>query len=149
PLAPFTLLLGPNGSGKSTVLSALETIANRDNLDTRKVASVGASLGGEHPVQVRLEWAEGPVRVTVASWNLNNPLTLKHSPGSGGLLPPPRLATVDEQLRSIRVCSLDSGSIALPTHIGPDVLLARNGANLAGVLDQLRDDHEERFVALN
>jgi predicted ATPase len=149
PLAPFTLLLGPNGSGKSTVLSALETIANRNGLDTRKVASVGASLGGEQPVRVRLDWVEGPVLCSIASWDLSNALNLQHFPVSGGSLPHPEITRAEDQLRSIRVYSLDSGSIALPTHIGPDVLLARNGTNLAGVLDQLRDDHEERFVALN
>jgi predicted ATPase len=149
PLSPFTLLLGPNGSGKSTVLQSLETIANRGALDIRKVASVGANLGGDHPVQVLLDWAEGPAAVSVASWNLTNSQTLQHHGVTGGELPSAKTTLIENQLRSMSVYSLDAWAIAHPTQVGPNVQLDRNGSGLAGVLDQLRDDHEARFIALN
>jgi predicted ATPase len=48
-----------------------------------------------------------------------------------------------------RIFSLDANAIAQRVHLQPKLELAHTGANLAGVLDRLRDENPERFEALN
>jgi predicted ATPase len=48
-----------------------------------------------------------------------------------------------------RFYSLDEAAIAASVTLQPQIELADSGANLAGVLDRLRDQHPERFEALN
>jgi predicted ATPase len=52
-------------------------------------------------------------------------------------------------LQRARLFSLDANAIAKPVHLEPNMELAPTGANLAGVLDRLRDENPERFEALN
>jgi predicted ATPase len=152
PLSPFTLLLGPNGSGKSSVLQALEAIASSSNLDVRAVASAGAALDVGDPIRVVLKWAH-PAAIThiIASWDKDNRFKLDYIPSPGVVFDATAAerSTLWERLRSMRVYAFDANSIANPVQIGPNVQLERNGAGLAGVLDQMRDEDENRFDALN
>jgi predicted ATPase len=52
------------------------------------------------------------------------------------------------QLARTRVFSLDAEYIAGPTQLRPGLELRSDGANLAGILTQLRDREPERFEAL-
>jgi len=52
-------------------------------------------------------------------------------------------------LRNARLFSLEANAIAAPIQLAPLMELAHNGANLAGVLDRLRDQNPERFEAVN
>jgi len=54
-----------------------------------------------------------------------------------------------EALARARFFSLDAIAIAAPVNLVPHMELAHHGANLAGVLDGLRDKNPERFEALN
>jgi predicted ATPase len=56
---------------------------------------------------------------------------------------------LNADLGRIRVYSFDARAIAAPSRISPGIELQPDGANLAGVLDQLDDQGRERFDALN
>jgi predicted ATPase len=139
PLRPFTVLVGPNGSGKSTVmrvLSALGAAAQGKSVDLRGVLSVGA----EQNVSLQVDWEGSEDGAVLAlAW-----------------LPPRSLTDVlqsHSQLRSflerVRVYALDEKAIVSPVQLQPHVELAGDGANLAGVLDRIRDQSPEAFEALN
>jgi predicted ATPase len=59
------------------------------------------------------------------------------------------LGGLTQALKGARVFSLDANAIATPIQLQPSMELDPNGANLAGVLDRLRDQNPERFEALN
>jgi predicted ATPase len=58
-------------------------------------------------------------------------------------------ASPQAALNSARSFSLDAVAIAAPVVLKPYLELEHNGANLAGVLDQLRDQNPERFEEIN
>src|SRR5439155_15375729 len=67
-------------------------------------------------------------------------------------VPPTGLKQVAKAQRAIgdvRLYSLEAAAIAQPVVLRPQIDLAHNGANLAVVLDLLRDQNPERFEALN
>ncbi|MGD2108713.1 MAG: AAA family ATPase [Phycisphaerae bacterium] len=56
---------------------------------------------------------------------------------------------LDELLATFRVYALDAAAIGYRVALSPQMTLDENGGKLAGVLDRLRDEHPERFEALN
>jgi len=154
PLTRLTLLVGPNGSGKSTVFQALlwlgRGISSHD-FQPLATASVRAS-SGEAKVSVTVSWAE----------NLHGCQTSKHI-GRGGDRAERKSVDVctgdepsAEQSRKInnlcsgvRVYALNAAAIAKAVQLAPEMRMGADGEGLAGVLDRLRDEHPERFEALN
>lgn len=158
PLAPFTLLLGPNGSGKTTVLQALQA-----------VATTAAGHGGiqrQNPAQVVLSWPsllsvtaadrQAPVEVKlrmrleqliVASfqWHPNGHTTLQFTFETGDPVPQPQGPA--SWLGRMQIFALESSAVAYPypVNAGP---LQPNGAGLSAVLDDLKDNHPERWELL-
>jgi predicted ATPase len=138
PLNRFTLIVGPNGSGKSTALNAFLALSNVNLLVGNRSAGVPEHL----PVILVANWKESgvPAFTARAEWS-------PHGGGRGtysGNSPKFQIA-----LNRTRFYSLDATAIAAPVILQPHIELAHTGANLAGVLDRLRDQHPERFEALN
>lgn len=144
PLSRFTLIVGPNGSGKSTallgVLALGRGIGNFEQLRT-------AGLRDSEQVTISAKWQEP-----------DNGYVLKKSWSRGGgsqeMRPTPDNTRRAEHqvyttLAQARIFSLDANAIAHDVQLQPNIELGANGSNLAVVLDQLRDQHPERFDALN
>ena len=141
PLSRFTLIVGPNGSGKTSALTAFFALQNSNLLSQNRTAGIS----DQQPVRMVANWKTkrpGLGNATVISeWGKNMGA---RGPIIDGYVEEPRLA-----LQRARFYSLDAVAIANPVHLQPYIELAHNGANLAGVLDRLRDEHPERFEALN
>jgi predicted ATPase len=153
PLSRFTLIVGPNGSGKSTALNALLALANPAAFNSQQIRSVGIQNGlSMAKVNLQAVWrAEmNDYRVAV-EWSSDNSVSgtsfeiiRTHGQTHFNLWQQPQQA-----LNRTRFYSLDAAAIATPVHLQPHVEMAHSGANLAGVLDRLRDQNPERFEALN
>src|SRR6266849_9838345 len=151
-LRPFNLIVGPNGSGKSTVFQALEaasrlqldvSIGNND-FDRFITAGVKSS-----EIIVTMGWTtDSAVRATTARWVRYNASLGVAESRTGQVF----RANAEIQASSfhdrIRVYALEPNAIAAAVQLQPNMELDRNGRNLAGVLDRLRDSDEGAFDAL-
>lgn len=148
PLGRFTLIVGPNGSGKSTALEALQPVT--DSLLSSRIATVGLQQNGNASVEVVVHWGPPYERImTRISWNLADGYSRHHE-----ALPETQLAQkvkmdLSMNLARIRIYSLEAAVIAGSVTLVPQMELAGNGGNFAGVLDRLRDQEPERFESLN
>jgi predicted ATPase len=141
PLSRFTLIVGPNGSGKTTALKAFQVLQNPNFLTGNRTAGIS----DDHPVQLLATWKSedphiGDSKVS-SHWGKNMG---SWGPEFGG-----RAEQAQMALYRSRIFSLEADAIAMPVHLQPNRELGANGANLAGVLDRLRDQRPERFEALN
>jgi len=142
-LGPFTLLIGPNGSGKSTVLQALLWMADRAGNPT---PTVGVAPEGKAHIKVVVEWDE-PNRVSCERGVRNNSRYWKVLPGPG--ITPETLDSLVKDLRRTRGYAFQGQKIAAQVQLQQNMEMGADGFGLACVLDRLRDQHPERFEALN
>ncbi|GIW79028.1 MAG: hypothetical protein KatS3mg105_0835 [Gemmatales bacterium] len=154
PLAPFTLLLGPNGSGKSSVLQALCAIAgivnnSPDNqLNRTSLLSVSAENRNEAvELRLTLRLKSQPIIATF-QWERSRPpvCSLQHDNGKeihGELSDLAR-----NWLGRMQVFSLDYCAIAQPVPVNAEAGLQANGRGLSAVLDDLKDNHPEKWESL-
>jgi predicted ATPase len=169
PLTPFTLLLGPNGAGKTSVLQALHGIAAI--VAPTQAAQIGGqaqlpmtwpslvsvtSESQDSQVEIKLRLRlEGQVGFAVFQWRKPAQLEIQFLDENGnpfnasgaGPVPP-----FDQVMRSwlsrMQTYALDPFSVALPVPVGSGVSLQSNGSGLAAVLDDLKDNHPERWDTL-
>ena len=146
PLGKFTLLIGPNGSGKSTAISAFrKALTSEPSGPSQLIASASAPPGQD--VTVEVQWGE-PYRATLtARWTANGPVG--HSINAPGGATGPLVQALRDELSRVRVYSFDATHLAATVQSQPEMALGETGMGLAGVLDRLRDQHPERFDALN
>jgi predicted ATPase len=157
PLAPFTLLLGPNGSGKTTVLQALRFVAdlaaqqddgagnfNQDPGHCARLRTI--TVEGESPVEVKLRLRlDDQVVIATFRWHPNGRVTRQFKNEDGiPVIPPVRPL---QWLKRMQTYSLDPAIIALP-HMVSSQPLQPQGAGLAAVLDDLKDNHPDRWEML-
>ena len=150
PLSPFTLIVGPNGSGKSTVLDSLREFqrvainAVNQNNSRQKISQPLASIHGSQKngdTRCSFEYMspnDGASTFTLRSvgpdWNYENE----------------GLSTQNLQdANKLRVFEFDPKKMAGPDVLMPHQKLQPDGSGLAGTLDALRDEDEERFDELN
>ncbi len=156
PLSRFTVLVGPNGSGKTTVLQALQAVGRQTHLDPSRFGTVD----GDHSTDITivLHWVSGNkgyVRLGSkfrTSYHASEERPgVQHLDEEGRGIPDAdvRAKTAASKLKRLRLYSLDANALAAPTILRPNLELGDNGANLAGVLDQLQGRAPERFDALN
>jgi predicted ATPase len=165
PLAPFTLLLGPNGSGKTTVLQALRNIANlaaNPSAHELQVAAYYAAQTGMSrfsllsvtaedrnavvEIKLRLRLKERAIIATF-HWHPDEQLTMQFNYEDGTALQQAEAMFPLDWLGRIQTYALDPSAIAPPSPVnsGP---LQPNGAGLAAVLDDLKDNYPERWEGL-
>ena len=147
PLGKFTLLIGPNGSGKSTAISAFRKAVNLEpGGPSQLIASAGSRMGEQ--VEIVVEWGEPRSGVALTTrWNNAGPVGPVVTGPAGSTDELTRFAI--GELRRVRVYSFDATHLAAPVQSQPDIEIGETGGGLAGVLDRLRDQHPERFEALN
>lgn len=130
PLERFTLLVGPNGSGKSSVFRALRYISQGQAHGLRSEQTIGQSL---------------PVVLTVGFSGDSNPTRLN---GKTGRIDG-NIGAISSLSSGLRVFSFDDRKIAEPAQPESMAEMREDGANLAAVLDRIKDQDEERWEALN
>jgi predicted ATPase len=162
PLSPFTLLLGPNGSGKSTVLQALQDIAaiaaqsgamGRWAVRASSTWSSLRSVSAEEPeatvqVQIRFQHKKH-FYLGKFEWepHQDREAHAEVIPADGSALDAASALRLWKWLSRIQTYALDAKEIAQPAHVSGESLPA-NGSGLAAVLDDLKDNHPERWEAL-
>ncbi len=159
PLAPFTLLLGPNGSGKTSVLQAIQGIATSAARVTGPSRAPGADWSGfSHSASLSHPDAAVEIKLQLQLRNQMLAAAFAWPPGAqqpewtvtgadGNPVPPPQTGFVLQWLARMQSYFLDFWAIAQPVAVnsGP---LAPNGYGLVAVLDDLKDNHPERWEAL-
>jgi predicted ATPase len=155
PLGRCTLIVGPNGCGKSTALQALRAAGGQMLFNFYQV--VTADLRSVPDTFVHLEVRFGhPINdVLCKTWV--SELTTDLGEHTDIL----RLAEAENEVKSqsqramrrvlarTQIFAFDPTALAEEVRLQPTSELQANGANLAGVLDQLRDHNVEKFEALN
>jgi predicted ATPase len=158
PLAPFTLLLGPNGSGKTSVLQALQLIADLAKLpegpsgnlpEQPGIWSTLVSVTAEDrnsavEIKLRLRLDEQAIVATFRGRPSGHVTRQFNHENGPPLIPVTRPL---QWLARMQTYALDFSAIARPHPVGSEPLNA-NGTGLAAVLDDLRDNHKERWFSL-
>jgi predicted ATPase len=144
PLSRFTLIVGANGSGKSTGLKGVLALGQPRQFHGNGIRSAGSAE--QEAVTVTANWVEEKNSYLI---------TCRWSPGGEGpLFRPARHELgysdrLNAALQGARIFSLDAHAIAQSVMLHPQMQLTDTGANLAGVLDRLRDQNPERFESVN
>lgn len=149
-LGQFTLLVGPNGSGKTTALQGLAGASQVMDLKHDLILSAGVTSPRETCVEVELEMDGTLADAHVTTTWLPLGIRRSHTTPPGDPIPyDPLGQQIDSLLRRVRIYALNADAIAAPVTLQSHMELAGDGGALAGVLDRLRDEHPERFEALN
>ena len=119
------------------VISAATGAATNSNTMAKAPASANATL--------TVNWTEEGYKGTVAVFWPH----AGHPEGPIFSSLPEHLIGPRGTLNRARLFSFEASAIAAPVLLEPHLELAQDGANLAGVLDRLRDQFPERFEALN
>jgi len=141
-LGRFTLLVGPNGSGKSTAMQVL--VAARDPGSFPYERIVTAGVPGTERTFIRIHWGHDGESET--SWGSQGcKMRVRQGPEhwKNGK------SFLQDKARRLRIYSLQAQSILAAVALQPNMQLGQDGSGLAGVLDRMRDQHPERFRALN
>jgi predicted ATPase len=142
PLGRLTLLVGANGTGKSTALQAIRL----PELDRKRDMSVGAQADAKSVMEIEIQW--GPPHEGMKSKRRTGRHVSSarfHQEGRQQAKSP----ELDKLVKPARVYSLSGSALAESVKLTPGIRLGPDGSGLAGVLDRLRDEHPERFEALN
>jgi predicted ATPase len=142
-LGPFNLIVGPNGSGKSTLFQAIQALGKPETLSFGRTLTVGSDKK-EITVDLKLNSPVGSTDRISHTWTS----TARLPKFFRGETPSQSITDFQIFLKAIRVFALDPSKIAESVPIQPNIELQRNGANLAGVLDHIRNSDEEAFSAL-
>lgn len=154
PLGPFTLIIGPNGSGKSTAMRGIALAGGRGPFGRSALSVTNPWNGGFQEIAIKIHWNISNTEVVSSNtWRIYPDGAIGETNLAIGLIQGP--VTQDQireeiqtKLNRFRIFSFDADTIAAPMKLEPNLELAPNGANLAGVLDSLRDSDPERFDAL-
>jgi predicted ATPase len=148
PLNRFTLIVGANGSGKSTGLNSILSLRSPMEREFRQLRTAG--VPDSEPVTLTAKWTEEKNDFLIkVRWDKNTHTRTQATFAPSNKNQPGNEFRPRNALNRSRIFSLDANAIAQPVHLQPEIELAPNGANLAGVLDRLRDQNPERFDALN
>lgn len=144
----FTLLVGANGSGKSSAMDALSLLRPGVALSAeyyRRLISVGETIDPSS-IRIIIAWDEECGHATSDhAWNYQG----GNVHGFIGQVQGALQGQINAYFSNTRKYSLDARAIAAAVQLTPGAQLQENGAMLAAVLDQLRDQAPERFDQVN
>lgn len=141
PLGRFTLIVGPNGSGKSSALRSIEIVKNAPHISFDQLLTAWSSNPTVITVNFRLE---EELYQLAGYWDL-----FEYGKWMGQGSQEELSREVRSMLDEVQIYALNADEIAAPVQLKKKIILQKNGANLAGVLDRLRDESPERFESLN
>jgi predicted ATPase len=149
PLGRFTLIVGPNGSGKSTALQGIAAVGSgaaygRDFIRFRTAAS---GTDSSAPPEIVVAWNSNREIKTRLTWSATANTRAQNSVRVGTLTEIENPTA--EFLSRIRIFSLNPSVMSNQVQLSPQSELDAAGANLASVVDRLRDESPERFELLN
>ena len=142
-LGPVTLLIGPNGSGKSTVLQGLLWMGDRA---PKPSPTVRVSPDEKPLIKVVIEWDQ-PKGVSCERGFRNDSWYWQAPKGAG--ITRETLDSLTKDLGGTRFYAFQAERIAAQVQLQQNMEMGADGFGLACVLDRLRDQHPERFEALN
>ena len=152
-MSPFTLVIGPNGSGKTTALEAIRLLATTTAGWTPTFAecfrhpeaamSIGAPDDAEIVVAGRLEEGE-PLSDVVVRRSSKGEQSFDVHPSVQGA----EVAELRSRLRHCPILRLSAADLAKPDIIQRQIAPSPTGGSLAVIWDALRDQHRERFEAI-
>ena len=151
PLSPFTLIVGANGSGKSTALQGLTAMQSPGIVQGSIDKFLSAGMPPQSEVAIVVEAIlQSPLTVTM-KWPLKvrQKLEVVFHPLVSPIQQQQDATSLSNDLQRLQIYALEPEVIARTTTLLPNVQLASNGGNLAGVLDNLRDSEPEKFESLN
>ena len=152
-LRPFNVVLGPNGSGKTTLMQAFEALGNPNFVrqqNVRQQLSAGVPFTPQTQISISVDWGDDLDGIrTSLTWSEANGEGPTHKKLDRSGMAEQEIRAIQQQLSSIRRFMLDPTRLAQPVPLRQQMEVDRSGTNLAGVLDSLRDEHPERFEALN
>lgn len=158
-LEPLNVVVGPNGAGKSTLLDGIAFLA--ECFRTRPAGSAAGTWDTLRTVGTAPEETSVVVRAKTTEGTSFGALIRRSQRNQDERVwgelnergePDPQRAVGDDvlsMLRTYRVYRLVPSVIGLASPISGSLQLKENGADLAAVLDALRDKYPERFDALN
>lgn len=144
PLEPFTLIIGPNGSGKTTALRCLG-----DNQFASPMSFAPVRFDDPPSPRAELRWSSGResfiTRIVMPGDRHLHHMSL----GSEQPVTGREHDVLDQRVRRARYYTLQPEQLAMPSHVGEAQELARDGSNLAAMLDWLNSLEHELFEQLN
>ncbi|MGA9770262.1 MAG: ATP-binding protein [Blastocatellia bacterium] len=153
PLSRFTLIVGPNGSGKSTAMQAIQAAGDMEMVKYHRTATAGLQKDDSNNIEVVIHWGEPYAGAqTHAIWLTGDKRSyLRHNDKrSRDINRRDSIGkALEDTLAAVRIYSFDGQAIAAPSQLKPKATLVPSGANLAVVLDRLRDEEPEILEALN
>lgn len=150
PLSRFTLLVGPNGSGKTTAIQGLQGVCDPGTFRIDNIITAGINHDENTIVRVVLHWGKPMEHLaTNAQWGPKGGRSRKHFKGKQIQPPSAENKCLNATLKGLRVYALDAKSIAAAVQLQPSAEILPDGERLPCVLDRLRDEHPERFEAIN
>ncbi len=150
PLSRFTLIVGPNGSGKSTVLQALQILTGKVSSSVTEAAAVHLDIKNSR-FEITFDWTcDGVELSSEVWWAPGHPMRgPTHKSVDSQEFHADMTRQLNQRLGTIRVFALDANRISATVPLRPSIELEYDGCWLPVVLDRLRDEHPERFDALN
>jgi len=149
PLSQVTLIVGPNGSGKTTAIDGLRAAAGKWTPGLDEVRTAGQHDDSALP-SIHLRWSdEFGNAITTVQWNRVQRILSHHGQGAQRNLGVELQSRISLHLSGLRRYCLDAAQIAQPTVLQSHLEFTEQGGNLAGGLDELRDQDPERFESLN
>jgi predicted ATPase len=150
--------LGPNGSGKTSVLQALEAVAAfaAQHVGIQRTQETQAAMAWSSSLSVSLEDRNAAVEIKVCirlkqrvvgtfQWHPGGAVAAQFNYVDGAPVPEAETVLPLQWLSGMQIFALDFSAIAQAVLVDSGASLQGNGGNLAAVLDDLRDNHLERW----
>lgn len=142
-LEPFNLVLGPNGSGKTSLIEALLHLRTLARLEA-STAPAKADPDGNPDMIFRFSPPHNAIQVRLSCVDATSCNALHVTPPDA-----PGWPTLREEIVRIRSFAFDHDAMSQPTPLNDGTELSGDGANLAAVLANWRENSPDAYAAFS